>query len=655
MEVNPIDIINLGVFAHVDAGKTTTVERMLYACGTTRQLGSVDDGTAATDSMDIERSRGISVRSASAVIDLSPGLRLNIIDTPGHMDFMAEVQRALLAVDCGLLVVSAAEGVQSQTELFFRAMERAGLPVILFVNKIDRAGVDMQLVFAELAKKLSPHIVALNAVKAQGARDCAVEDAAFDDDGILALCSLDETLEDGFTRGTLSQTQLEDSLFRLCAQGKAYPLLYGSAACDVGIDKLLKVIQRLPRVSEKAEGPLSGRIYKIEHDKAMGKAAHVRLFTGVIQNRDTLTLLDTHNPRAEPRTEKVTQIRQFSAGTKLADRGMFPGGDIAVLYGLASAKVGDIVGELCAARSVPPLKTTPLFHVRVTDGSPNPTPLLTAVRELAEEDPLLQCEWEPDERELTVSIMGEVQIEVLRHLLAARYGIQAEFSPPSVIYKETVCRPGIGYERYTMPKPCWAVIELSFEPLAAGSGYVFESTVQKSQIPQRYQNHIETALPEAMKQGLCGWEVTDVKITLSGGGWHHIHTHPLDFFLATPLAFMNGMVNCGSQLLEPFLRLEIEMPEDVSGRLIGEIINMRGEIVSSVTAGGRTGLEACVPLAEAMDFSARVSSLSSGKAHYSSRFDGYRPCPLELGKTAKRRGVDPLDRAKWILHKRGAL
>ena len=639
----------------MDAGKTTTVERMLYACGTTRQLGSVDDGTAATDSMDIERSRGISVRSASAVISLSPGLRLNIIDTPGHMDFMAEVQRALLAVDCGLLIVSAAEGVQSQTELFFRAMAQAGLPVILFVNKIDRAGVDTRHVFAELAKKLSPHIVALNAVKDQGSRDCNLEDAGFDDDGILALCSLDESLEDSFSQGTLSQAQLEDSLFRLCAQGKAYPLLYGSAACDVGIDKLLEVIRRLPRVSENPAGPPSGRIYKIEHDKAMGKAAHVRLFSGQIQNRDSIALLEAGNTRAEPRTEKVTQIRQLSVGTKLADCGRFPGGDIAVLYGLASAKDGDIIGELYAARSVPPLKTIPLFHVRVTDGNPNPTPLLTAVRELAEEDPLLSCEWEPDERELTVSIMGEVQIEVLRHLLETRYGIEAEFSPPSVIYKETVCGPGIGYERYTMPKPCWAVIELSFEPLTAGSGVIFESTVQKSQIPQRYQNHIEAALPEAMKQGLYGWEVTDVKITLSGGGWHHIHTHPLDFFLATPLAFMNGMVSCGSQLLEPFLRLNIALPEEASGKIISEIISRRGEIATSVTLNDRSEIEACVPLAEAMDLSARVSSLASGKDQYASRFDGYRPCPPELGKTAKRRGVNPLDRAKWILHKRGAL
>ncbi|MCL2512999.1 MAG: TetM/TetW/TetO/TetS family tetracycline resistance ribosomal protection protein [Oscillospiraceae bacterium] len=650
-----MDIINLGVFAHVDAGKTSTVERLLFMNGATRRLGSVDDGTAATDSMEIERSRGISVRSASAAIDL-PGLRLNLIDTPGHMDFTAEVQRSLLAVDCGLLIISAAEGVQSQTELFFNAMEAAKLPLIIFVNKIDRTGVDANTVFSEIKRKLSPDIFPLNAVISQGSRECGTGEYNFNDDEMLSLCSRDAGLESVFLKeGEVIQKQLEEGLFRLLAKGEAYPLIYGSAFCNVGLEKLSDAILRLPRVNigRNAGENVSGKIYKIEHDKVMGKAAYVRLFSGRIQNRDAVALLN--GDTEEARTEKVTQIKHFSAGTRLVDAGEISAGDIAVLYGLATAKAGDIVGEICAARNDPPLKTTPLFNVKVADGSPNPTPLLTAVRELAEEDPLLSCEWEPDERELTVSIMGEIQIEVLRHLLAERYGINAEFSNPTVIYKETVMNPGKGFESYTMPKPCWAVIELSFEPLPTGGGYIFESAVKGGQIPYKYQAHIKTALPGAMKQGLYGWEVTDVKITLSGGGWHFIHTHPMDFFLATPVAFMNGMVNCGSRLLEPFLRIKIAAPEELSGKIMGDIINMRGEFDSPVISGGTAEIEAGVPLAEAMDYPVRLSSLSSGKARYASNFDGYRPCPLELGKTTKRRGVDPLDRARWILHMRQAL
>jgi len=650
-----LEIINLGVFAHVDAGKTTTVERLLYISGTTRRLGHVDEGTAVTDGLPIERSRGISVQSASAAIDL-PGLRVNLIDTPGHMDFMAEVQRALWAVDCGLLIVSAAEGVESQTELFFRAMADARLPLLIFVNKIDRAGVDAGQVLAEIKRKLSAEVFPLNSVTSQGTRNCAVADRSFNDDEILSLCSGDGTLEETFLKaGNPSQKQLEDGLFRLCAKGAAIPLVFGSAACGAGVDKLLTAILRLPRVAEGTGGYVSGKVYKIEHDKTMGKAAHTRLFSGVIQSRDTVTLLSGDNTETPPKTGKVTQIRRLSAGARLSDSGALSAGDIAVLYGLASANVGDIVGEIYASRHSEPLPTTPLFNVKVTDGNPNPTPLLTAVRELAEEDPLLSCEWASEERELMVSVLGDIQIEVLRHLLAERYGLSAAFSPPTVIYRETVQRSGIGYEAYTMPKPCWAVIELSLVPLPVGAGYVFASAVKADTIPYKYQMHIKTALPEAMKQGLYGWEVTDVKITLSGGGWHHVHTHPMDFFLATPLAFMNGMMNCGSQLLEPFLRVKITAPEELSGRIMGDMIAMRGTFDSPVMADGRVEIEARLPLAEAMNYPVRLSSLSSGKARYAALFDGFRHCPLELGQTAKRRGVNPLDRAKWILHMRQAL
>jgi ribosomal protection tetracycline resistance protein len=326
-----------------------------------------------------------------------------------------------------------------------------------------------------------------------------------------------------------------------------------------------------------------------------------------------------------------------------------------VVFGLQSAKIGDIVGEVLSAHNHPPLKTIPLFNVKVSDGTANPKPLLTAMQELTDEDPLLSCEWWPEEREITVNMMGEIQIEVLRYLLLERYGISAEFSPPTVIYKETVKQAGRGFEAYTMPKPCWAVVELSFEPLPLGGGYEFSSIVKGEQIPYKYQRHIERSLSEAMKQGLCGWEVTDVKITLSGGGWHFIHTHPMDFFLATPIAFMNGMSNCGSQLLEPFLLARIVAQEELSGKIIGDIIAMRGEFGSPSIKGGNVYIEASLPLASSLDYPTRIASLSSGKARYSASFDGYRPCPLELGKIAKRRGVNPLDRAKWILHMRQAL
>ena len=647
-----MNILNLGIFAHVDAGKTTTVEHLLYMSGTTRKLGSVDDGSAVTDSLEIERSRGISVKSASAVINF-PNLRINIIDTPGHMDFTAEVQRALIAVDCAILIVSAAEGVQSQTELFFNALCSAKIPTIIFVNKIDRAGVETDKILAEIKRTLSADVLPINAVKSQGARDCAVENRVFDDDDIFTLCSFDNTLENDFFNGVeINQIRLNNSLFHQCSKGNVYPLVYGSAACNIGIEKLAEAVKQFPVLRETEEGGVSGSVYKIEHDKAMGKVAHIRLFSGQIANRDAITLSDGN---IDPRVEKITQIRRLTSASKHEDSGKLCSGDIAAVYGLSSAKIGDIVGEIFEGRNRSVLKTIPLFNVKVSDGNPNSTPLLTAIRELSEEDPLLSYEWAQDERELTIKIMGEIQIEVLQHLLSERYNIKAEFSPPTVIYKETVLKKGVGYEAYTMPKPCWACVELTFEPLPQGSGYIFESAVKGGQIPYKYQTHIKTSLNDAIKQGLYGWETTDVKITLTGGEDHFIHTHPMDFFVATPVAFMNGMVNCQSQLLEPFITAKISASEELCGRILSDITLMRGQFDSPVITNGNAEIETQLPLAAAYDYSVRLASLSFGKARYSSQFADFRPCPLELGKTATRRGINPLDRAKWILHCRQAL
>ena len=277
------------------------------------------------------------------------------------------------------------------------------------------------------------------------------------------------------------------------------------------------------------------------------------------------------------------------------------------------------------------------------------------MRELCEEDPLLDLVWLKEERELHIRIMGTIQLEVLQALLWERYQLKVQFSPPSVIYKETVSRPGEGYEAYTMPKPCWAVIRLAFEPLPRGSGIQDRSAVKDNVIPSRYQNHIALSIPQALRQGLYGWEVTDTAVTLIDGGHHHVHTHPLDFFVATPMAVMDGLHSCGTTLLEPVQLLRITADESFLGKVIGEVLAMRGEFEPPVIHPGSFTMEARVPVATSMDFPVWLASLTGGSAVLTAGFDGYQPCPLELGKTAKRRGIDPYDRAKWILHARSAL
>ena len=379
----------------------------------------------------------------------------------------------------------------------------------------------------------------------------------------------------------------------------------------------------------------------------MGKIAHVRLFGGQIKNRDSIYI-----PSCE-KSQKVTQIRRVFGG-KFTDIGEVGAGDIAALCGLSEIQIGDVIGRP-SARSGYKL-AVPLLKVQVLPQDDGDLPaLIAALRELCEEDPLLDMDYAGEEKELQIKITGTIQLEILATLLKERYNLDAHFSAPSVIYRETPSSCGEGFEAYTMPKPCWAVVRLRIEPGEPGSGLTYSSVVSNNDIYLRYQNHIETSLRETLKQGLYGWEVTDLKVTLIGGEHHIVHTHPMDFFVATPVAVMNGLTNTGTTLLEPMVTMTISAQEEFAGKIIGDLVQMRGDFDTPVIHAGSFRVEALVPVATSLDYPIRLGMLTSGRAVISSRFAGYRPCPLELGATAKRRGVDPLDRAKWILSKRNAL
>lgn len=668
-------VINLGMVAHVDAGKTTTTEQMLYRCGRLRQPGSVDEGTAQTDWLPVERERGISVSLATTVLERD-GVRINLIDTPGHADFVGEVERVLSILDGAVLILSAAEGIQAQTELLWKALASLNIPVLLYLNKVDRAGCDQQRIdslIRELETGFSIRTVPLTAVDRPGSRDCAIRSLELSnpaevEDLAALLGEADEEIAEDYLlgeTGRLTAERLTRALAEQTAGRKLFPLVLGASARGQGVEQLLEAVVRyLPvnAVDPEDSRPLSGVVYKVEHDlsggQAMGKVAHLRLFSGHIRNRDIVPLLldpeeDALSAQPVEAEEKVTQIRRFS-GQKHQDIGFLAGGDIGAVYGLTRVRTGTVIGRQPLRRASP--LAAPLFTVQLFPQQPQQlTGLVQAMRELCEEDPLLDLVWLKEERELHIRIMGTIQLEVLQALLWERYQLKVQFSPPSVIYKETVSRPGEGYEAYTMPKPCWAVIRLAFEPLPRGSGIQYRSAVKDNVIPSRYQNHIALSIPQALRQGLYGWEVTDTAVTLIDGGHHHVHTHPLDFFVATPMAVMDGLHSCGTTLLEPVQLLRITADESFLGKVIGEVLAMRGEFEPPVIHPGSFTMEARVPVATSMDFPVWLASLTGGSAVLTAGFDGYQPCPLELGKTAKRRGIDPYDRAKWILHARSAL
>lgn len=649
-------IKNIGILAHVDAGKTTLTEQMLYTCGAIRRAGSVDEGTAQTDWLDVERERGISVRTAQASLTWR-GCMVNILDTPGHLDFAGEVERSLAALDGAVLVLSSVEGVQSHTENLWRAMQSSGLPRILFLNKLDRAGSRAAELLKELPARLGGYFLPLNTVLSEGGRDCAVaRDAALSERLAEAAAEFDDGVAERWLAGeTIPETESRPILAGLVRAGLVTPVVFGSARQALGVETLLDAVTDYLPSAETGSGELSALVFKIEHDRGMGKLAHVRMYGGALSSRDTVRLKnDEVREGDEDRpAEKIAQIRKFN-GQRYVDVGRVTAGDIAALCGLSGTRVGDYLGASRPGGAY--ALANPFFRVKAQPADPAQlTALVTALRELSDEEPLINCRWEKSEREIDLNITGEIQLEVIAALLRERYGVEAVFSPPTVIYRETPLRAAEGFEAYTMPKPCWAVVRFLLEPLPRGSGVVYDGgRVPHDRLFYKYQEHIRTCFRTCLAQGVRGWEVTDFKCTLIDGGHHTIHTHPLDFFVATPMAFMNGLQNAGTRLLEPFIRVRISAPEEVLGKVIGDITGMRGEFDAPVVAGGAFHMDCCLPVATSMQYPTRLASLTGGRATFFSRFDGYRDCPEGLGRDAPYRGVNPLDRAKWILYQRGA-
>lgn len=642
-------ILNLGILAHADAGKTTVTEQLLLRSGSIRQAGSVDDGTTHTDWLEVERRRGISVRAASISLEYK-GVRVNLIDTPGHVDFLGEVERSLTVLDGAVLVLSAVEGVQAQTRLLWRALEKMGIPTLLVVNKVDRAGCDIPGVLEQLRQECTTRLLPAQQVEEAGSDSCQVLPLeSFWEDALAWAADYDPELAEAYLEERpVPRERLLQALREGVAQRQVFPVLFASAKGGKGMEALLEgVVTLLPPACGQEDGALSAVVYQVDHDPAMGKAAHLRVFSGTLENRDSVPL-----PQGDG-TQKITQIRRFY-GQKAVDVGRLGPGEVGAVYGLSAVRAGDVLGE------APPRPAcqlaVPLLQVQAFAQEPDKLPaLVEALQELSQEDPLLDLEWVPESRELHLRITGKIQLEVLTERIQQRYGLAVSFSEPTVIYKETPASAAQGEEVYLAPKPCWAVVRLLVEPLPRGSGIQFESVIKEKELPYRYQNHVRQSLPEALRQGRKGWEVTDAKFTLIGGQHHHVHTHPLDFFVATPVAVQRALVNSGTLLLEPMVRVTLSAQEELLGKVIRDMVAMRGAFDTPILHQGTFTLEADLPVATSLDYPTAFRSMTSGKGVYASAFLGYQECPPGEGKEALRRGVDPLDHAKWILTARSAM
>jgi len=652
------NIHNIAVLAHVDAGKTTITENLLFLGGATRKMGSVDSGSAITDSLQVEKQRGISVRSACTSF-MWKDTQINLIDTPGHVDFSAEVERVLRVLDAAILVVSAVEGVQAHTHTLYEALRERGIPVLIFINKIDRAGADVLQVCKDLQKELKVPAFALQSCIDEGSNETTICDLWQNNSDDLAedlkelslenLANADEEILEKYLEGEeLEASYCIAKAKDLCKQSKLNPIMLGVAKNGSGMTELLDaIVNYFPEASAESETEPSALVFKIEHDKTLGRLAHIRMFSGCLKNRDSI-----RNVIAQ-RHEKVALIRKIYTN-KHVDIGTLEAGDIGIVSGMPEVQVGDILGS---EKGIPELTTLqiPLLTVGVkSNNEADYAKLAEALQVLSSEDPLLQFEWFKEDREMNLHIMGTIQMEILEMLLNNRFGLEVSFDEPTVVYKETPAKEIEGYIRYTMPKPCWAVLRFKIEPGERGSGITYKSIVGVNDVLQKYQNEVERTIPKALEQGIKGWEVTDIKITLIEGEDHEMHSRPGDFMIATPMGVMNGLQESDTKLLEPILKFRISAPEEFLGKIAGELNQMRAVFANPEFDDGKFHLEGEVPVATSMDFNIRLSSLTGGKGKVKFGFAGYQDCPEGEGREREYKGVNPLNKSQWILHARGA-
>ena len=631
----------IGILAHVDAGKTTLSEQILLLSGAIRKKGSVDSGTAHTDTLPVEQRRGISVKS-SCVAFTWKDTQVNLIDTPGHVDFSAEVERSFWALDAAVLVVCGVEGVQPQTEALFAALRAKKLPCIFFINKLDREGADANRVAAQIRRMLS-----------QSA--CLVQD---EDQVADVLCAGDDELMERYLSGeTLDPALVHRRLGELTQSCGAYPILCGSALREEGVGALLDAVADWLPPPPPTQDTLCGVAFAAAQDKMLGRGVYVRLFSGRLSPRMAITLPAGTDPLTGEEKfvqPKITQMRSVSG----APAESLGAGDVGLVYGLGDIAIGQVIGE--AALLPRPVETgklrTPLITVQVIpDKTENMPALREACRILSGEDTLLEASYIRSQGELHMHVMGTIQLEILEETLLTRFGLPVHFGKPAILYKETISSAATGFVAYTMPKPCWAVMEFCIEPAPRGSGVTFESQCHVRDILGRYQNQVRQALPLALAQGRLGWPVTDVHITLMGGSHHQFHTHPLDFIVATPMGIQDGLRRGGSTLLEPMLEIRFLIPPECVGRVMSDVVSMRGETLAAEPSEERTCLTALVPAATSLDYSTTLATVTGGRGVMSVRLHSYRDCPLELGATARRRNVDPLDESRYILAARSAL
>lgn len=598
----------LGILAHVDAGKTTVSEQILYRQGVLRAPGRVDRKNTLLDSTEVERRRGITVFSGQAGFSLGDR-RFFLLDTPGHVDFSGEMERCLQVLDCALLVVSAVEGVQSHTETLWRLLKEKNIPVFLFLNKMDRPGAETEKVMAQLEKLGGPHFFLFTGELSH--------EGEFSETASEFLAGLDDALLERYLdRGYERQAWLSAAKNLVEARG-LFPVFCGAALLGEGISELLSGLRLLaPFTKGSGEAPFSGRVYQVRREKG-SRVAWIKVETGFLRPKAQVLV-------PGEQWEKCNELRRYSGGKFELVEQVGPG-ELCAVTGLQAAKAGDKIGEGAKSAGGPAL--VPLLSAKVLFDSTVPAPkMLACFRELEEEEPLLSVFWQEESQEIEIRVMGQVQLEVLEELFLERFGEKISFGPCSVVYQETLQAPVVGCGHFE-PLRHYAEVHLLLTPGPRGSGITFASRCPLDSLSSNWQNLVETHVMEKTHRGvLTGAALTDVEVTLLSGRAHLKHTEGGDFREAVYRAIRQGLMCGESLLLEPYYQFTAEVEPAQVGRVQADIARMEGECQAPVLEEDRVRLFGRAPIRTMMDYPKEFAVFTRGKGRLSLEFGGYEPC-----------------------------
>jgi ribosomal protection tetracycline resistance protein len=662
-----VHTLNLGILAHIDAGKTSLTERLLYAAGVIDSLGSVDKGSTRTDTLALERQRGITIKSAVVSFTLA-ATTVNLIDTPGHPDFIAEVERVLGVLDGAVLVVSAVEGVQPQTRVLMRTLRRLRIPTLLFVNKLDRHGADLDRTLAAIAARLTPDAVPLVRAAAEGTRAAAARPYREDDPEYRArltdlLTRHDEDLLAAYVEGgpaAVTTRRLTSVLAEQTARARVHPVFAGSAVTGAGIDALTAGITALlPAARSDPDAPPSGTVFKVERGPAGERVAYLRLAAGTLRTRDRVPLFRDGAPAGEGR---VTSVGVFDGGGETRADAL-TAGRIGRVRGLGEVRVGDTVGAApTGGPALPAHFAPPTLETVVTARHPaQRSALHAALTQLAEQDPLINLRRDELRQEIAVSLYGEVQKEVIEATLADEYGIEADFLRTTTLHVERPRGTGAAVEfNGEDGNPFLATVGLRVEPGPVGSGVRFHREVELGSMPYAFFAAVEDTVHATLRQGLHGWQVIDVRVAMTHCGYspRQSHAHAVfdksmsstgaDFRGLTPLVLMAALRQAGTAVLEPVHRFRLELPDDALGAVLPALARLGAAPRTPDAHGDGWVLEGDIPAARVRELEQRLPGLTRGEGLLESAFHRYEPV---RGPAPERPRADhsPLHRREYLL------